>query len=221
MLKDLECRYCDTKFSVEISANFSVICPCCKRDIFLECEYGYGPVTPCRIYLGSETAGIVDCEGNNYYLTINSKKIVLNETYLYAISEAQQIVKKHLHILRPDENIDIVTSRGALCFFGDWLGRAYIYHKIIHTSYDGEILEILFDHRERLLVYQPENIASTRLELMIEKAKKVKWMYIPDSMSAAYTTITYTTEGGNVTKQTKDGIEYLETKEPFYAVYIG
>ncbi|MDE6063125.1 MAG: hypothetical protein K2G20_00845, partial [Lachnospiraceae bacterium] len=59
MIKDLTCIYCDTTFSVETCANFTVICPCCKRSIYLECEYGYGPVTPCRIYLGSEIVGVV------------------------------------------------------------------------------------------------------------------------------------------------------------------
>ena len=222
MLKDMSCIYCDTKFSVETYANYSVICPCCKRNIFLECEYGYGPVTPCRIYLGSETAGIVESEGNRYYLTTNSAKIPLSKTYLDAIGEASERLIKQLGISHHSKNIDILTQKGSLCFYGDWFGRPYDNcHKIIHTAYDGEILEIQFDQHERLLVYNPERISSTEQELKIEKAQKVKWIYIPyQSTSHETHTITYTVEGGKPVKKTKYGIERLSRKEPFCAVYM-
>lgn len=220
MLKDMACIYCDTKFSVETYANYSVICPCCKRNIFLECEYG--PVTPCRIYLGSETAGIVESEGNRYYLTTNSAKIPLSKTYLDAIGEASERLIKQLGISHHSKNIDILTQKGSLCFYGDWFGRPYDNcHKIIHTAYDGEILEIQFDQHERLLVYNPERISSTEQELKIEKAQKVKWIYIPyQSTSHETHTITYTVEGGKLVKETTYGVEHLSIREPFCAVYM-
>ena len=34
-------------------------CPHCKKHDITECEYGYGAVTPCRIYLGEKTIGEV------------------------------------------------------------------------------------------------------------------------------------------------------------------
>ena len=222
MLKNLTCIYCDAKFSVEIAANFSVICPCCKRRVFLECEYGYGPVTPCRIYLGNKIVGIVDSEMNKYYLEYKRRKIALTKTYLDAIYEAEEIVKKRLPILRRRKNIEILTKRGSLCFYGDWLGTPYIHHKILQTSYDGEILEIIFDHYDRLLVYKPKNITSTEQELKIEKAKKIKWIYTPYDLDKIQTnTITYTFENGKLMKETQHGTEYWTIQEPFCAVYLG
>lgn len=225
--KDLECIYCNTKFSVEIQVNYAVICPCCKRSIYLECEYGHGPVTPCQVYLGKEIVGVIESEVTGYYLKMNGRKIHLNETYMDAISEAVEIIKKRLNIWRPNENIQILTKGGSLCFYGEWSGRPYDnYHKIIHTSYDGEILEIIFKQRtfrkqERLLVYKPENIASTEKDLKIAKAQKLKWIYAPNGTIATQNIITYTTEGGILSKETKYGIERVKLKEPFDAVYMG
>lgn len=223
MLKDLECVYCNTKFQVEICSNFTVICPCCKRSIYLECEYGYGPVTPCRIYLGETIVGIVESPKTNYYLEINRKRIYLQKTYLEAIYEAEETVKRYLNISRHNENVEILTQEGSLCFYGDWFGRPYDNcHKITYVNYDGEILEIKFDRWERLLIYEPENITSSKQELKIEKARKLKWMYIPyGSGKTEYDTISYVAECGSISKETKYGIEHLALKEPFIAVYMG
>lgn len=223
MLKHLECIYCDTKFSVEICANFSVICPCCKRNVYLECEHGFGPVTPCRIYLGEEIVGIVESKATSYYLNMRRKNITLNNTYLDAISEAQKIVREHLKILRPSKKLEILTQGGSLCFYGDWFGRPYDnFHKIIHTSYDGELLNILFDCYEHLIIYEPENITNTEHELKIRIARKVKWMYLPyGTNTRKHNTIIYTVEDGKISKQTKYGIEYLTPKDSFDAVYLG
>ena len=139
-----------------------------------------------------------------------------------AMPETEEIVRKQLNILRHNETIQILTKGGSLCFYGEWFGRPYDnYHKIIHTSYDGEILEIIFDQQERLLVYKPENITSTEKELKIAKAQKVKWIYIPYGTTASENIITYTAEGGILSKETKYGIERVKLKEPFDAVYMG
>lgn len=223
MLKDLECVYCNTKFSVQIRANFTVICPCCNRNIYLECEYGFGPVTPCQIYWGENIVGIVESERQHYYLKMCGKKIYLRNTYLDAIPEAEEIAKRRLNISRLSKNIQIVTKGGSLCFYGDWFGRPYDnYHKIIKTNYDGEILEINFDQWERLLIYEPEDIISTKQELIIAKAQKVKWLYIPYGTSAVkYKTITYTLEEGILSKETEYGITHPAIKSPFAAVRLG
>lgn len=221
--KDVTCIYCDATFSVEACANFTVICPCCKRSIYLECEYGYGPVTPCRIYLGEEIAGVVESQKAKYHLNMKHKKIRLTKTYLDAITEAEKIVKKRLHISRPDKNLQILVKGGSLCFYGDWFGRPCDnYHEIAGTRYDGEILEIRFAQSERLLVYNPASITSTAQELQIEKASKLKWLYIPYGVrTTKYHTIIYTMENGTLFKETVHGKEPLPMTEPSAAVYMG
>ena len=138
--------------------------------------------------------------------------------------KADEIVKSRLNISHPKENVNILTKGGSLCFYGDWFGRPYDnFHQIIHTSYDGEILEIIFDQQQHLLVYQPEGITSTARKLEITKAQKVKWLYIPyGSKTTEYNTITYTynAESKTVIKETKFGTEQLRIKEPFCAVYM-
>ena len=136
--------------------------------------------------------------------------------------KADEIIKSRLNISIPNKNVNILTKGGSLCFYGDWFGRPCDnFHQIIHTSYDGEILEIIFDQQQHLLVYQPEGITSTVRELEITKAQKVKWLYIPyGSKTTEYNTITYTynAESKTVIKETKFGTEQLRIKEPFCAV---
>ena len=137
---------------------------------------------------------------------------------------ADEIVKSRLNISHPKKNVNILTKGGSLCFYGDWFGRPCDnFHQIIHTSYDGEILEIIFDQQQHLLVYQPEGITSAARELEITKAQKVKWLYIPyGSKTTEYNTITYTynAKSKTVIKETKFGTEQLRIKEPFCAVYM-
>ena len=64
----IECKYCDCKVSYAPRANFIVFCPECKREIYLECEYGYGPVTPCSVLLGEASIGTVTVNNKNEYL---------------------------------------------------------------------------------------------------------------------------------------------------------
>lgn len=148
MLRDLECIYCDTRFTVEISANYSVLCPCCKAGVLFEGEHGYGPVTPCRIYLGSDILGTVEASGADYWLKLGKEVIKLSQTGMEAIAEAEGILRNRLGFSPPDERTDIAIRGGALCFYGDWFGRPYDnFHKVIHACYDArmEILEILFE----------------------------------------------------------------------------
>ena len=68
-------------------------CPGCLKRNELSCEYGYGAVTPCYIYCGSELIGRV-IDSSEYYL--RSEKFKLNlklkETYLNALYEADGII---------------------------------------------------------------------------------------------------------------------------------
>ena len=243
MLREIKCRYCDAKFSVQGSANFSVICSYCNRLIKLECEYGFGPVTPCRIYLGEQLIGVVDCVNHNYYLREHTKLLRLNKSYLEAIHEAlniissrlpqQQAIQIHakqayatsdpLELFSNKEYIQITTKSGSLRLFGEWMSKPYDRPlKIQHASYDGEILEIIFK-RENLLIYNPKGIISTEQELRIEKANKIKWIYLPDGdiRETSVDTITYILEDGKLTKNSKYGTEQQTLKESVDAVYLG
>ena len=92
----------------------------------------------------------------------------------------------------------------------------------MRIHYDGEILEMQFEQSERLLVYNPEGITSTPQELRIEKAAKLKWLYIPYSIKTTkYHTITYTLEDGTLFKETTHGKESLSLDGASAAVYIG
>lgn len=65
----------------------------------MECEGGYGPVTPCIIYFGTIQIGIVTVNTlQNYTLKLNTSKreIVLKETYLAALYEAIQIIESYI-----------------------------------------------------------------------------------------------------------------------------
>lgn len=96
-METTECKYCDTKISYQLSANFIVLCPKCKHNVLLECEYGYGPVTPCNILLGNEKIGTVNVnDSNKYYLDYQSEKIMLNKTYLEALHEASEVIKEKM-----------------------------------------------------------------------------------------------------------------------------
>lgn len=92
MIQELQCRYCDTKFERKIYGNFSVRYPHCYRLLEHLSDYGFGPVTPFYISVGSEVVGIVENNCNNYYLNFQGQKIKLKETYLNAVKEAEQYV---------------------------------------------------------------------------------------------------------------------------------
>lgn len=225
MLREFECQYCGAKTSVERSANFSVLCPHCKRTIGGECEYGYGPVTPCRMYYGKEIVGMLDhtdCPYNDqYYVEIKGKKIPLKNAYLKAIYEAEDVVRKHLGVIHPKKNIHIKTEGGSLCFYGNQFGDAHdLYHKIKEIYYDDEVLEIIFEYTGRLIIYKPQNIVNTDIAFRIEKAEKIKLLYLPPK-TYEYFPITYTRKDDRILKTTPIKTEYLDLKDPDTAVYLG
>lgn len=184
--------------------------------IYLECEYGFGPVTPCQIYLGEDIVGVVESEKTSYILKMNQKEFPLNKTYLEAIKEAEEAVKKQLNIFRQRRNMPVFMKRVSLSFYGELVGNPYDYHKIIKATCDDEILEILFEQYERLLIYQPENITNTGQELKIANAHKVKYITHAEK-TREYQTITYTMDGENLSKETKYGVERLTINEPLVA----
>lgn len=222
----IECKYCDTKITYQQSANFIVFCPKCKRNVFLECEYGYGPVTPCDILLGDEKIGSVNVnEKHEYYLDYESEKIMLGKTYLEALHEASDVVKEKIHpykLQQESELLPIKKSGGSICFYGDWFGRpGDNYHRIKEYSYDGEILEIRFDSWERLIVFEPTGINNSDTEFSICNAKRVKWSWYPyGGTEKEMKKISYELRNDKVHKISQYGEQIIERKEPYFAVCL-
>ena len=96
-----KCKSCNSEYQYEGYANLITFCPNCHKHDFLECEYGYGPVVPCRIYLGSEVIGMVTYfnDGRGPY-QLKSKKyhlhVILRQSYLEALLEAKDIIADYL-----------------------------------------------------------------------------------------------------------------------------
>lgn len=225
----MECKYCDCNVPYVPCANFILFCPDCKREIYMECEYGYGPVTPCSILLGEDLLGTVTVNDKNEYLLeveSDKKHINLRERYLNALQEASQILKARI---RPKENdmtpdlIKIIKEGGSLCFYGDWFGRpGDNYHRVRGYSLQDNVLEIVFDQWERLIVFEPVGIVNTENEFVIQQAKKIKWSWYPyGSSEKEMNKISYELTGGVVHKNSKYGEQCFEIKEPYFAVLLG
>ncbi len=101
MTQKCVCQKCNTDLEYELSANFIVFCPHCCSYVYLECEYGYGPVVPCNILLGTEIIAEVkyDTYNQNQYILQSEHfdiDIILQHKYLEALVEAKDIVAKSL-----------------------------------------------------------------------------------------------------------------------------
>lgn len=92
------CVHCKHEFSYDLSANFIIFCPKCRKQTFMECEYGYGPVTPCDIRLGNEKIAAVTTENYVYYYKSERFGIDkrLEKEYLEALQEAAKLTAKLL-----------------------------------------------------------------------------------------------------------------------------
>lgn len=225
----IECKYCDCKVSYMPRANFILFCPECKREMYLECEYGYGPVTPCTIFLGEDSMGTVTVNSRNeYLLEIGSdrKQIKLRESYLEALHEASNIIKS---ILRPktenkgSSSFEIKKQGGSLCFYGDWFGRpGDNFHRIKQYSYQDDVLEIVFDEWERLIVFEPLGITNTEKEFSINQSKMVNWSwYSYGSSEKEMNKISYELTDGRVHKISRYGEQNLDRKAPYFSVLLG
>lgn len=99
MIFKRRCCKCSFEYEYEGFANLISFCPNCNSYDFMECEYGYGPVVPCRIYHGSKVVGMVtyneDSE-NRYRIDSDILGIhkPLCSSYLNALYEAKEIFSK-------------------------------------------------------------------------------------------------------------------------------
>ena len=89
-----KCKHCNHEIQYSPCANFILICPNCLN-AYLDCEYGYGPVVPCRIFLGEKEIGVIETRGYLYLLkTQYSDEIIeLENKYLEALEEAIAVIK--------------------------------------------------------------------------------------------------------------------------------
>lgn len=99
-MKTIDCNNCSQQFNINLSANVIVICPKCKCSVYTECEYGFGPIAPCNIYVGEEKVGRI--EGSMSYC-LNSGKFNIHTalkkgyTNLEVYEEATDIIIRKLN----------------------------------------------------------------------------------------------------------------------------
>lgn len=100
MEQEMTCKNCGCSIPYKaLDVNFIVFCPACKEMMFLECEYGYGPVTPCSLYYRDKVVANVDTDEKHTYIlksSLLSETLYLKSRYLDALHEAFDIVKKLL-----------------------------------------------------------------------------------------------------------------------------
>ena len=63
------------------------------------CEYGYGPVAPCRIYLGKELIGLVtyDDKDHTRYRFDSMKDVYKRQTQSGSLAQQVEALKDHGH----------------------------------------------------------------------------------------------------------------------------
>lgn len=98
MEHNIECKKCGCKvFYKSLGANFIIFCLDCKEMMYLECEYGYGSVTPCSLYYKNKVVGTIDTNEKGRYILNSSyipKGMCLKNSYLNALYEAADVVQK-------------------------------------------------------------------------------------------------------------------------------
>lgn len=99
-----QCGKCTFEYEYEGFANLITFCPNCNNYDFLECEYGYGPVVPCRIYHGNKVVGMVTYnEDSEKRYRIDSDIFnlhkVLEHSYLEALYETRDIFSKLIKVI--------------------------------------------------------------------------------------------------------------------------
>ena len=93
----LKCQKCGHKFYIEPFANWITYCDSCHWGLCMS-ECGFGDVTPCRVYLGSEVVGLVT-ETKGVYRFDSEKfniHMALEERYQDALNKVMKIMNELL-----------------------------------------------------------------------------------------------------------------------------
>jgi len=97
-MDSIRCKECDHEIYYKPCANFIMFCQKCLKYTYLECEFGYGSVAPCHIYLGKKKIGVVIEKEYSYFLKTRyaDKIIKLERKYLEALQEAIKIIESKI-----------------------------------------------------------------------------------------------------------------------------
>ena len=92
-----KCNICGTTFEHGVSANMIIFCPNCKKPTGSISDYGFGPITPCNIYLGKILIGQISSDNllvsNQFKIR---KKLSGEYANLAVYQEAEDILKHYL-----------------------------------------------------------------------------------------------------------------------------
>jgi hypothetical protein len=68
------------------------------------------------------------------------------------------------------------VKRGTLRFWGNWFGRPYdVRHAMTSCDVSGEVLQLGFDHEERLSVWSPRDLKLDEVTFQSGDAERVIW----------------------------------------------
>lgn len=229
-MSKVKCRYCDYLIEYRESANYVLFCPKCKKPISLVCEYGFGSVTPCSVFLGNNAVAEIIKESNDYVLKIyhhcnfklpflqkfNTKNIKLKSSYLDALIESKGIVYKLLNNTNIGK-LDIIKKNSVnICVFNTWNGRPWdAVYSVKECLVFDDLIEIIFTSYDRIIVYNPSGIKNTEKEFIIQDADKIKWIV---AAAAAEREILYEKKNGILYKNKKECVN-ISPQNP--ALFMG
>ena len=103
-MNQLKCNNCKYTYSAPTTANDIYICPKCHKYVGCLCEYGFGSITPCCIFVGEKEVAKIEAakteETISYYLQsdILGIKQILSKGYsnLEVYKEAVEIIEDYL-----------------------------------------------------------------------------------------------------------------------------
>lgn len=76
----VRCNPCNKRFSLDIKnhpgkGTLIAFCPYCRKFMKSYCEYGFGPIEPCDIFVGEEAVATLIKSEDIYYIKSDNYKI--------------------------------------------------------------------------------------------------------------------------------------------------
>lgn len=97
MKNTIECPNCFKLIRYENKGNHIIFCDECLKKAYIENEYGFGDIIPTFIYLGDKEIGNIQKEDNEFVLSYDNKKKILNNDRSKIIEEAINIIEEYLN----------------------------------------------------------------------------------------------------------------------------